>query len=97
MRLSGAIAIFSDRCRSRLDEAKLGGEFATEVEFLRERGHGDERSLTRGESEDGSKSRFQISMTRPHRCSTGRIEPPTELCNEVEIDAYWIKISVMIE
>jgi hypothetical protein len=44
--------ILSDRCRARLNEAQLRGEFATEVHFFSARGHADELSLTRAESED---------------------------------------------
>ena len=50
--------ILSDRCRVRLDEAQLRGEFATKVHFLSTRGHDDELSLARGDSEDGSESQF---------------------------------------
>ena len=50
--------ILSDRCRARLDEAQFRGEFATKVHFLITRGHDDEFSLARGDSEDGSESQF---------------------------------------
>jgi hypothetical protein len=42
----------SDRCRARLNEAQLRGEFAADVHFLIERGHADELNLNQGESED---------------------------------------------
>jgi hypothetical protein len=56
-KLSSALML-SDRCRTRLNEAQLRGEFDSEVYFLSARGHTDELSLARRESEDRSKSRF---------------------------------------
>ncbi len=41
----GASVIFSDRCRTRLDEAQLRGELATKVHFLSAGSHTDELSL----------------------------------------------------
>jgi hypothetical protein len=55
--------ILSNLCRARLNEAQLRGEFATEVHFLSARGHADELSLTRRESEDrsiGARANFTI-------------------------------------
>jgi hypothetical protein len=49
-----ASVIFSDRCRSRLDEVQLRGELATKVYFLSAGSHTDELRLTCRETEDRS-------------------------------------------
>ncbi len=54
----GARVVLNDRCWSRLDEAKLRYEFATEVHLLRARNHADKLSLTGSESKNRSESRF---------------------------------------